>query len=89
MATFDFNKAKSSFNEMTYIKNITRLLDYLNNNYGNLYPILSNHDSISSQEYKLRQIPFSLGKCFKKTAEYFLKFLFLFESLILPVNNGK
>ena len=25
----------------------------------------------------------------KKTTEYFLKFLFLFESTILPVNNGK
>ena len=29
------------------------------------------------------------GKCLKKAAEYFLKFLFLFESTILPVNNGK
>ena len=28
------------------------------------------------------------GKCFKKTTEYFLKF-FLFQSTILPVNNGK
>ena len=25
----------------------------------------------------------------KKTTEYFLKFLFLFENTILPVNNGK
>ena len=25
----------------------------------------------------------------KKTTEYFLKFLFLFESTILPVNNEK
>ena len=25
----------------------------------------------------------------KKTNEYFLKFLFLFENTILPVNNGK
>ena len=29
------------------------------------------------------------GKCFKKSTEYFLKFVFLFESAILPVNNGK
>ena len=29
------------------------------------------------------------GKCLKKTTEYFLKFLFLFKSTILPVNNGK
>ena len=29
------------------------------------------------------------GKCFKKTTEYFLKYLFLFESTILPVKNGK
>ena len=30
------------------------------------------------------------GKCFKRTTtEYFLKFIFLFESTILPVNNGK
>ena len=33
---------------------------------------------------------FFFGKCFKtKLLEYFLKFLFLFESTILPVNNGK
>ena len=25
----------------------------------------------------------------KKTFEYFLKFLYLFEGIILPVNNGK
>ena len=25
----------------------------------------------------------------KKTTEYFLKFLFLFESITIPVNNGK
>ena len=30
------------------------------------------------------------GKCFKKkTTEYLLKFVFLFESTILPVNNRK
>ena len=32
---------------------------------------------------------FFIGKWFKKTTEYFLKFLFLIESSILPVNNGK
>ena len=33
---------------------------------------------------------FFCGKCFKKrTTEYFLKFLFLFECAILPVNTGK
>ena len=39
--------------------------------------------------YRVRQIPFLFfEKCFKKTTEYFLKFLFLFASTILPVNNG-
>ena len=39
--------------------------------------------------YRIRQIHF-LWKMFKKkTTEYFLKFLFLFESTILPFNNGK
>ena len=33
---------------------------------------------------------FFFGKSLKKqTTEYLLKFLFLFESTILPVNNGK
>ena len=32
---------------------------------------------------------FFFEKCFKKTTEVFLKFLFLFESTILPFNNGK
>ena len=36
--------------------------------------------------YRVRQIPF-FGK--KKTTEYFPKFIFLFESTILPVTNGK
>ena len=40
-------------------------------------------------KYRVRQITFSFLKCYKKTTEYFLKFLFLFESTILPVNNGK
>ena len=30
-----------------------------------------------------------LENVLKKTTEYFLKFLFLFENTILPVNNGK
>ena len=38
--------------------------------------------------YRVRQILF-LENALKKPAEYFLKFLFLFESTILPVNNGK
>ena len=33
-------------------------------------------------------IPF-LENASKKTTEYFLKFIFLFESTMLPVNNGK
>ena len=33
--------------------------------------------------------PFSFGKRLKKSTEYFLKFLLLFVSTILPVNNGK
>ena len=32
---------------------------------------------------------FYFGKCFKKTTEYFIKFLFLLESTILSVNNDK
>ena len=32
---------------------------------------------------------FFLENALKKVTEYFLKFLFLFESTILPVNNGK
>ena len=32
---------------------------------------------------------FFLENALKKTIEYYLKFLFLFESTILPVNNGK
>ena len=39
--------------------------------------------------YRVRQIPFILENASKKTTKYFLKFLFLFESIILPVNNGK
>ena len=35
------------------------------------------------------QYIFFLGKYFKKNTEYFLKFLFLFESTILAVTNGK
>ena len=32
---------------------------------------------------------FFLENALKKATEYFLKYLFLFESTILPVNNGK
>ena len=32
---------------------------------------------------------FFLENALKKTTEYLLKFLYLFKSLILPVNNGK
>ena len=32
---------------------------------------------------------FFLANALKKTTEYFLQLLFLFESTILPVNNGK
>ena len=39
--------------------------------------------------YRVRQIPFFIEYALKKTTEHFLKFLFLFESPILPVNNGK
>ena len=45
------------------------------------------HKKIKKNFTFVRQVPFS-GKCFKKTTEYFLKFLFLFESTILSVNNG-
>ena len=46
---------RSSFDEKTYIKNITRLLDSLNNNYGNFCPSCSNDDSISSLENRLQE----------------------------------
>ena len=36
--------------------------------------------------YRVRQIPF-FRKCFKKTTDYFLKLLFLFENTILPANT--
>ena len=43
-----------------------------------------------SSMYSVYQITFFFGKCFKKkTIEYFLKILISFESIILPVNNGK
>ena len=35
------------------------------------------------------KIPFFWKILKKKSTEYFLKFLFLFESTILPANNGK
>ena len=38
--------------------------------------------------YRVRQISF-FGKWFIKATEYFLKFISLFESTILAVNNGK
>ena len=34
--------------------------------------------------YRVRQIPFFLENALTKNAEYFRKFLFLFESTILP-----
>ena len=38
--------------------------------------------------YRARQIPvFVLENALKKTTEYFLKFLFLFASTILPINK--
>ena len=39
--------------------------------------------------YRVRQITFCLENALKKSTEYFLKFLLLFESAILPVNNEK
>ena len=38
---------------------------------------------------RVRHIPFFLENTLKKTTKYFHKFVFLFESTILPVNNGK
>ena len=37
----------------------------------------------------VRQIPFFLENTIKQTTKYFLKFLLLFKSTILSVNNGK
>ena len=39
--------------------------------------------------YRDRQIPSFCENALKKTTEYFLKFLVLFESKMLSVNNGK
>ena len=44
---------------------------------------------MSARSRRIRQITFFLENTLKKTTEYFLKFLFLFESTILPVNNAK
>ena len=47
--------------------------------------------SIVSNNCKVQGPPnnfFFLENVLKKTTEYFLKFLFLFECKILPVNNG-
>ena len=40
--------------------------------------------------YRVRQKPFFFGKCFKKTTEYFLKFLFYLkvQSLRLIMDNN-
>ena len=50
-------------------------------------------DYICMYERKQIQDPpnifFFLENAKKETPEYFLKFLFLFESTILPFNNGK
>ena len=40
-------------------------------------------------KYRVRQISFFLENALKATTEYFLKFLYLFESTILSVNNEK
>ena len=40
-------------------------------------------------KYRVRKISFFLENALKNTIEYFLKFLFLFESTILSVNSGK
>ena len=46
--------------------------------------------SLGRKEYKGFANYLFFGKCLRKKAtEYFLKFLFLFESTILAVNNGK
>ena len=42
---------------------------------------------ITTYRYSIHQIPF-LENALKKTTEYFLKFLFLFESTIFPVNKN-
>ena len=52
---------------------------------GNVFLIVAvfNPNSTGSAKY-----PF-FENALKKATEYFLKFLFLFESTILPVKNGK
>ena len=41
------------------------------------------------ENYRVHQIPFFSENALKKTVEFFLKLLFLFQSTIHPVNNGK
>ena len=52
-------------------------------------PIM-HYNTVCFKLYRVRQIPcfFFLENALKKTTEYFLKFIFLFESTILPVNSG-
>ena len=68
----------------------------LKKNYENMCLNINMHTYINTVDkiflkhfllYRVRQI-FFFGKCFKKTTEYILPFLFLFESTIHPVNNG-
>ena len=58
--------------------------------YGYTKPIFDNKRIFDQNTYV--QGPsniFFLENGLKKTIEYFLKFLFLFEITILPVNNGR
>ena len=52
------------------------------------YPLQGTYIS-HIQIQNIRQFPFFFENALKKTTEYFLKFLFLFQSTILSINNGK
>ena len=65
---------------------------YLKNKLNSEWSYRNAEDFMSSVDvsfYRVRQISFFLENALKQTTEYFLKFLFLFESTILPFNNGK
>ena len=61
---------------------------YKNMTNQNDMPICWSNNS-KKEEFNVSLFTFFLEKALKKTTEYFLKFLFLFESTILPINNGK
>ena len=86
-----FSKCMAEVGVWVYDSNLNSLCQTVAHFISQIYlhmPIFSTH------LYQLQLIlPIYIGSAkylfFWETAEYFLKFLFLFESTILSVNNGK